>query len=215
MGCPCRGVSLWYRPPELVFGTDDYSFEVDIWSAGCIMAELLTGKALFPAKDEIQLIQQICNVLGMADDTSMPGCSKLKDYKTVMMSLTGSKFRSQSSLRHVLVNRGINDPLAIDLLEQLLVLNPNNRISASEAVKHPWFSDKINRMLELHEMPRYEESHELSMKKKRKAELDGVGGTGMSSAPAPLAHPYGGHPGGGRSGRSQSYSQPRWKDERR
>ena len=43
-----------------MFGTDDYSYEVDIWSAGCIMAEMLTGKALFPAKDEFQLVQQIC-----------------------------------------------------------------------------------------------------------------------------------------------------------
>ena len=217
-------ITLWYRPPELVFGTDSYGAEVDIWSAGCIMAELLTGKALFPARDEIELVKLICNVLGMADEKSMPGCKSLKDYDTVMMSLTGTKFRSQSSLRPVLVNRGVNDKLAIDLLEKLLALDPTKRISASEAVKHPWFTDKTNRMLELHELPKYEESHELSMRKKKQKVMEERMGVapGVVEHSGPAHHQYmsgqkgmGGSQHQGRPGSHAHRSQPRWQDERR
>ncbi len=215
-------ITLWYRPPELVFGTDSYGFEVDIWSAGCIMAELLTGKALFPARDEIELVKLICNVLGMADDKSMPGCKSLKDYDQVMMNLVGTKFRNQSSLRPVLVNRGVNDKLAVDLLEKLLALDPSKRIRASEAVKHPWFDDKTNRMLELHELPKYEESHELSMRKKKQKIMDERLGAGPGVVDEPPAghHRYmGGNQGAGGSQQGRTSlsqrSQPRWQDERR
>jgi cyclin-dependent kinase 12/13 len=215
-------ITLWYRPPELVFGTDNYGAEVDIWSAGCIMTELLTGKPLFPARDEIELVKLICNVLGMADDKSMPGCKSFKDYDQVMMNLAGTKFRSQSNLRPVLVNRGINDKLAIDLLESLLALDPSKRISASEAVKHPWFSDKTHRMLELHELPKYEESHELSMRKKKQKYMDErlVAAPGVIDEPPAGQYRYmGGSQGAGGSQQGRTSlsqrSQPRWQDERR
>ena len=75
-----RVITLWYRPPELCLGTEHYGHEVDIWSAGCILVEMLTGRPLFPGKDEVEQVKLICHVLGMPDETSMPGCTAWKEY---------------------------------------------------------------------------------------------------------------------------------------
>lgn len=74
-----RVITLWYRPPELCLGTEHYGYEVDIWSAGCILVEMLTGRPLFPGKDEVEQVKLICHVLGMPDENSMPGCTEWKE----------------------------------------------------------------------------------------------------------------------------------------
>ena len=61
-------ITLWYRPPELLLGVDKYGPEVDMWSIGCIFAELLVGKALFPGKDEMDQMTQITNIMGMPSE---------------------------------------------------------------------------------------------------------------------------------------------------
>lgn len=212
-----RVITLWYRPPELCLGSEQYGLEVDMWSAGCILVEMLTGRPLFPGKDEVEQVKLICHVLGMPDEESMPGCTSWKDYDKIMMSLSGAHFRNNSNLRTVLRNRGIDDETSIDLIEKLLALNPNERIQAAEAVRHPWFTQGA-KMLELHEMPRYEESHELTMKKRR------------TNAEKPVIVPLP-HPGsarafdtnqsqesqqyGSQGGRFQKRSMPKWQEERR
>lgn len=212
-----RVITLWYRPPELCLGSEQYGLEVDMWSAGCILVEMLTGRPLFPGKDEVEEVKLICHVLGMPDEKSMPGCTSWKDYDKVMMSLSGAHFRSHSTLRSVLRNRGIDDDAAIDLIEKLLALNPSERIPASEAVTHPWFTQGT-KMLELHEMPRYEESHELTMKKRRTANVE-------KPLTAPLVHPGGGRSFDGSQSQESQYgsqglryqkrSMPKWLEERR
>jgi len=211
-----RVITLWYRPPELCLGSEQYGWEVDMWSAGCILVEMLTGRPLFPGKDEVEEVKLICHVLGMPDEKSMPGCTSWKDYDKIMMSLSGAHFRSNSNLRTVLRNRGIDDELAIDLIEKLLALNPSERIAAALAVSHPWFTQGA-KMLELHEMPRYEESHELTMKKRRT--------NPEKSAVAPLTHPGVGRTHdmsqsqesqyGSQGSRFQKRSMPKWQEERR
>lgn len=74
-----RVITLWYRPPELCLGCASYGMEVDMWSAGCIMAELLTGKALFPGKDEVDQVKLIFSVLGAPTEKSMPHCNDWKE----------------------------------------------------------------------------------------------------------------------------------------
>ena len=65
------------RPPELLMGSEHYGPEIDMWSVGCIFAELLTGKPLFPGKDEMDQMDKIARVLGSPTEDSMPGCSAL------------------------------------------------------------------------------------------------------------------------------------------
>jgi cyclin-dependent kinase 12/13 len=74
-----RVITLWYRPPELCLGSDQYGPEVDMWSAGCIMAELLSGKPLFPGSDEADQVARIAEVLGEPHEGSLPGCSRFKE----------------------------------------------------------------------------------------------------------------------------------------
>jgi cyclin-dependent kinase 12/13 len=62
-----RVVTLWYRPPELLLGATDYGVAVDLWSAGCILAELLTGKPIMPGRTEVKLIFCSRYVLGTED----------------------------------------------------------------------------------------------------------------------------------------------------
>lgn len=74
-----RVITLWYRPPELCLGADHYGLEVDMWSAGCIMVEMLTGRAFFPGRDEASQVDLICQVLGRPTESNMPGCTSLKE----------------------------------------------------------------------------------------------------------------------------------------
>ena len=69
-------VTLWYRCPELLLGTTYYSTEIDIWSVGCIFAELLTQKALFPAKTEIESLNKIFQMLGTPNERIWEGFDK-------------------------------------------------------------------------------------------------------------------------------------------
>ncbi len=65
------------RPPELLLGSDHYGPEVDMWSVGCIFAELLTGKPLFPGKDETDQLDRITKITGSPTERNFPGCTKL------------------------------------------------------------------------------------------------------------------------------------------
>ena len=69
---------MWCRPPELLLGSESYGPEVDMWSVGCIFAELLIGKPLFPGKDETDLLEKISQKLGSPTEENFPGCTKLK-----------------------------------------------------------------------------------------------------------------------------------------
>jgi cell division cycle 2-like protein len=70
-------VTLWYRSPELLLGAKDYSTAIDMWSCGCIFAELMTQKALFPGKSEIEQIKKIFQLLGTPNEGVWEGYSQL------------------------------------------------------------------------------------------------------------------------------------------
>lgn len=65
------------RPPELLLGSEHYGPEIDMWSVGCIFAELLVGKPVFPGKEESNQMDRIGKLLGTPNEENMPGCSKL------------------------------------------------------------------------------------------------------------------------------------------
>ncbi|GAB9465701.1 Cyclin-dependent kinase 2 [Globisporangium polare] len=125
-------VTLWYRAPEILLGQEIYSPPVDIWSVGVIFAEMLAKKPLFPGDSEIDQLYRIFRTLGTPDESVWPGVTKLRDYAS-----TFPKWRKKelASLFPQLDNNGL------DLLESMLRYNPAARISAKEALRHPFFDD--------------------------------------------------------------------------
>ncbi|ORX35008.1 putative cell division cycle 2 [Kockovaella imperatae] len=130
-------VTLWYRSPELLLGAKEYTTAVDIWSCGCIFAELMQGQALFPGKGEIDQIskasQQIFTLLGQPNDDVWPGYSSLP--LTRKINPVGPAFSSLRQKFKHLSSEGHN------LLTRLLLYDPDRRVSAEEAGKHAYFTE--------------------------------------------------------------------------
>ncbi|KAJ8576914.1 hypothetical protein ON010_g2292 [Phytophthora cinnamomi] len=133
-------VTLWYRPPEILMGVRGYSSAVDIWSVGCIFAEMAQGKPLFTGISEIDQLFQIFSKLSTPTSETWPGFSSLPNYH---FEFPHWKRRPLNRLFP-----GISD-LGIDLLTKLLVYNPDQRITAEDALRHPYFSDEAPAFLPL------------------------------------------------------------------
>jgi serine/threonine protein kinase len=125
-------VTLWYRAPEILLGEKHYSPAVDIWSVGCIFAELARGKVLFRGDSEIGQLFEVFQVLGTPCDSTWAGVSKLPDFREVFPKFPGKH------MKDVLPQL---DADGADLLQLMLRYNPADRISAKEAMRHPWFND--------------------------------------------------------------------------
>jgi serine/threonine protein kinase len=125
-------VTLWYRAPEILLGTLEYSSALDIWSVGAIFLELLTKSPYFVGDSEIDQLFRIFRVLGTPNERTWPGVSKLKDYKKTFPNWVPTNFAASV--------QGL-DQNGIDLLQRMLVYDPSARITAKEALAHPYFND--------------------------------------------------------------------------
>ncbi|XP_026215254.1 cyclin-dependent kinase 6 [Anabas testudineus] len=119
-------VTLWYRAPEVLLNSV-YMSSVDMWSAGCIFAELFLLRPLFQGYSEVQQLQKIFEVIGLPDEEDWPKDSPLA--YSVNLAPKGSCI-------NLLPNLG---PDESDLLAQCLAFGPNRRISAAKALAHPFF----------------------------------------------------------------------------
>ncbi|XP_036376412.1 mitogen-activated protein kinase 11 [Megalops cyprinoides] len=123
----------WYRAPEIMLNWMHYNQTVDIWSVGCIMGELLKGKALFPGTDYIDQLKRIMEVVG----TPSPELLKKISSEHAQKYIQSLPYMPQQDLEKIF--RGAN-PLAVDLLKRMLVLDCDGRVTATEALAHPYFS---------------------------------------------------------------------------
>jgi len=145
-------VTLWYRAPELLLGDPEYSASVDLWSTGCILAELSCRRPLFPGDSEIDQLFRIFRLLGTPSEASWPGVTKLPDYQAVF-----PLWRPTTVSNHLpKMDKG-----AANLLTRLITYNPSKRLRAEDALRHSFFDDVRNAefLVPLH-AHRYDDKHE-------------------------------------------------------
>jgi serine/threonine protein kinase len=131
-------VTLWYRAPELLLGVSQYDHKIDVWSVGCLFAEMLCeNRVLFPGeRTELDQLAKIWAVMGTPTQESWPQGVDLLDSRGVALA------EQPDVLRQVMARLGVQDPAAVDLLSRLLALNPDTRIDAGAALEHEWFASE-------------------------------------------------------------------------
>jgi len=123
----------WYRAPELLLAAKEYGPSVDMWSVGCILAELLRRKPFLPGTETKTQLELIIDVFGNPTKEEINSIPKEKSKKFIL-----SLPKKQAKPFDVLFPRA--NPLALDLLKKLMVFDPAKRITVEEALKHPYLS---------------------------------------------------------------------------
>ncbi|VDP86620.1 unnamed protein product [Echinostoma caproni] len=128
-----RVVTLWYRPPEILLNDRHYGKAVDLWGAGCIMAELWTKFPIMQGDNEINQLNLIINLCGSITPEVWPGVQRLEAYREARLP--------QDIKRHVRekLTPKIPSLAAVELIDQLLVLDPSKRLDAEQALSHEYF----------------------------------------------------------------------------
>ncbi|CAA2996511.1 cyclin-dependent kinase G-2-like isoform X1 [Olea europaea subsp. europaea] len=133
-------VTLWYRAPELLLGAKQYSTAIDMWSVGCIMAELLSKEPLFSGKTEFDQLDKIFRILGTPNETIWPGFSRLPGVKVNFVKNKYNQLRRKFPATSFTGSPVLSDA-GFDLLNKLLTYDPDKRITAEAALKHEWFQE--------------------------------------------------------------------------
>ncbi|KAF6719148.1 Cyclin-dependent kinase 14 [Oryzias melastigma] len=140
-------VTLWYRPPDVLLGSTDYSTCLDMWGVGCIFIEMIQGVAAFPGMKDIQdQLERIFLVLGTPSEDTWPGVNSLPHYKPERFTVYSAK-----KLRQAWNKLGFVDH-AEELASRFLQCFPKNRLSAQAALSHEYFSNLPPRLWELQDM---------------------------------------------------------------
>ncbi|KAK9068842.1 hypothetical protein SSX86_012958 [Deinandra increscens subsp. villosa] len=124
--------SRFYRAPELIFGATEYTTSIDIWSAGCILAELLLGQPLFPGENAVDQLVEIIKVLGTPTR---------EELRCMNPNYTDFRFPQVKAHPWHKVFHKRMPPEAIDLASRLLQYSPSLRCNALEAIAHPFFDE--------------------------------------------------------------------------
>ena len=130
-------VTRWYRAPEVILSSSEYSKQIDVWSVGCIFAELLGRAPLFPGEDYLDQVQRIIGVLGTPspEDMQFIGNSAAKRYIHRLPVREKMKWNTLYASA---------SETALDLLDKMLIFNPAKRSTAEECIKHPYFKGLHN-----------------------------------------------------------------------
>ena len=138
-------VTLWYRPPDVLLGNKTYGTTVDMWSIGCIFAEMVTGKPLFAGNTETDQLKKIFQIRGTPNEKYAPQLRELPEW-----GVGDNNFEDypEKNFKELFTNL---DSEGIDLLQKFLNLEPDKRISAEEALKHPFFDDLMPNIKKLYD----------------------------------------------------------------
>lgn len=149
-----RVVTLWYRPPELLLGATFYGVSVDLWSAGCILAELLAGKPILPGRTEVEQLHKIFKLCGSPSD----------DYWKRYRLPNATLFKPQHPYKRCTIETFKDfPPSSLPLLETLLAIDPKDRGTATSALNSNFFTTEPY-ACEPSELPKYPPSKEIDVK---------------------------------------------------
>ena len=133
----------WYRAPEMLLGSINYGKPIDMWSVGCILYELIVGRPLFPGKSTIDMRNMVFEVTGFPDAREYEVVKDEYEIPIDYESLIQDRVKKKRNIKS-LISGHKYDPNALDLLTKLLQFNPNKRLTAEQALEHPYVSDFHN-----------------------------------------------------------------------
>ncbi|KAL6571568.1 hypothetical protein OROHE_003211 [Orobanche hederae] len=188
-----RVVTLWYRPPELLLGATEYGVGIDLWSAGCILAELFAGKPIMTGRTEVEQLHRIFKLCG----------SPSEEYWRKSKLPHATIFKPQQSYKRC-IKETFRDfpPSSLPLIDTLLAIDPSERLTATAALNSEFFTTKPY-PCDPSSLPKYPPSKEMDAKRRDeearrvraagKTHTDAVRKTrtrerGMRAFPAPEAN---------------------------
>jgi mitogen-activated protein kinase 15 len=127
----------WYRAPEILLGSNSYSKGVDMWSVGCILAELLLGKPFFPGTSTLNQLERVLEITGM------PTQSDIESINSPMASVMLEQLPKikPKKLRHIFPTASEE---ALDLIKKTLLFDPSKRLTAMQCLEHPFVAQFHN-----------------------------------------------------------------------
>ncbi|KAJ3091884.1 kinase subunit of RNA polymerase II carboxy-terminal domain kinase I, partial [Physocladia obscura] len=130
-----RVITLWYRPPELLLGSTNYGPEIDLWSSGCIMAEMYIRKPLLPGNDEVSQLEQIWKLCGVPSEETWAGALYLPWWTFMRPTKVHPRVLKDFMKRYMVGE-------AMTLLDSLLALDPFSRPTARDVLSHLYFFEQ-------------------------------------------------------------------------
>ncbi|KAH0785395.1 CMGC family protein kinase [Histomonas meleagridis] len=160
-------ITIWYRPPELLMGSTKYGLEVDIWSAGCILYEMITNEVLFRSymdqeADELSAIFRVC---GFPNEEIWPGWTNLPNSSLVQN--IKPNFPMSTLADHLNSRLPPEFAEANDLIQKMVQFDPSKRITAKEALLHPFIGENFEEFTpEKLEKMTFPEAHQYNISRK-------------------------------------------------